>query len=68
MKAAKIREMTADELERAISEHRREGLNLRIQAQTGQLENSARIRTARRTVAQLLTEQVQRSQQPQHQE
>ncbi|OGV70000.1 MAG: 50S ribosomal protein L29 [Lentisphaerae bacterium RIFOXYB12_FULL_65_16] len=61
MKYADIREMTEEELARAIDENRRESLNLRLQAQTGQLENSARIRILRRDLARLLTEKETRA-------
>jgi len=60
MKAADIRELTEEELVRAIDENRREILNLRLQAQTGQLENTARVRVVRRDIARLLTEQAAR--------
>lgn len=60
MKPADIREMTDQELVRAVEENRRESLNLRLQAQTGQLENAARIRVVRRELARLLTERRQR--------
>ena len=68
MKPAVIREMTAEELVRAVEEHRREALNLRLQAQTGQLENTARVRLARRDLARLLTEQAARAARPNQQE
>jgi large subunit ribosomal protein L29 len=61
MKAAEIREYTQDELMRALEDSRRELFNLRMQAQTGQLENTARIRLVRRDIARLLTEQGARS-------
>ena len=60
MKPAAIREMTDEELKRAVEEHRREALNLRLQAQTGQLENAARVRVVRRDLARLLTERTAR--------
>ena len=60
MKPADIREMTDDELTRAVDESRREALNLRLQAQTGQLENTARRRLVRRDLARLLTEKKMR--------
>jgi large subunit ribosomal protein L29 len=63
MKPAAIREMTNEELMRAIEDNRREALNLRLQAQTGQLENTARIRTVRRDVSRFMTEQKAREQQ-----
>ena len=60
MKSADIREMTEQELLRAIDEHREEALNLRLQAQTGQLENTARIKVVRRDLARLKTEATAR--------
>lgn len=56
MKAKEIRELTDEELARLLRENKQEGLNLRLQAQTGQLANSARIRQVRREIARLLTE------------
>jgi len=60
MKASAIREMTAEELARALEENNREALNLRLQAQTGQLENTARVRQVRRDLARLKTERTGR--------
>jgi len=56
MKPSAIREMTDAELNAALEEHRRELLNLRHQAQTGQITDTARIRMVRRDIARLLTE------------
>lgn len=64
MKPSAIRELTGAELAAAIEENRRELLNLRQQAQTGQLENSDRIRQVRRDIARLLTEDSTRRQAP----
>ncbi|NLF18479.1 MAG: 50S ribosomal protein L29 [Lentisphaerae bacterium] len=61
MKAAKIRELTNEELARQLDECRREGFNLRMQQQTGQLENTGRIREVRREVARLETEKTARA-------
>jgi large subunit ribosomal protein L29 len=63
MKAKEIREMTAEELDRAAEESRREIFNLRLQAQTGQLENPARIRLLRKDVARIETEKTARRKQ-----
>ena len=63
MKATDIRELTEEELEHSIEEHRREALNLRLEAQTGQLENTARIRLVRRDLARLFTERAARARQ-----
>ena len=43
--------MTDDELEKRIAETRHELFNLRFQASTGALENTARLRLARREIA-----------------
>ena len=67
MKTDEIREMTDDELRRSIGEHRQELFDLRLQAQTGQLEDTARIRRARRDLARVLTEQTVRSHEPRRQ-
>ena len=60
MKAADIRQMTEEELTRGMEENQREALNLRLQAQTGQLENTARVRLVRRDIARMLTEKTAR--------
>ncbi len=64
-KPAEIREMTPEELDRALAEDRKEIFNLRLQAQTGQLENPARIRLLRKEVARLETEKTARRNQAQ---
>jgi len=60
MKANQLRDLTNEELEQRGREARRELFNLRIQQTTGQLENPLRIRTVRRDLARILTEQNQR--------
>ena len=47
--------MTDDELQRALGERRQELFNLRFQSATGALENSARLRLAKREIARILT-------------
>jgi len=47
--------MTDDELQRRLHETRQELFNLRFQAATGALENSARLRLAKREIARILT-------------
>ena len=54
-KISDIRELSLDELERKVIELRHESLNLRLQKSTGQLENTARLRTVRREIARILT-------------
>jgi large subunit ribosomal protein L29 len=47
--------MTDEELDRTLGERRKELFNLRFQSATGALENSARLRTAKREIARILT-------------
>jgi large subunit ribosomal protein L29 len=54
--AAEISEYDTEELERQLSETRRELFNLRFQLATGQLDNFTRIQRVRRDVARMLTE------------
>jgi len=61
MKAAQIRELTSDELTRQLEDGRREAFNLRMHQQTGQLENTGRIRVVRREIARLETEKTARA-------
>ena len=62
MKPAEIRDLTPEELTRALEDTRRELFNLRVQAQTGQIENSARIRLLRKDIARIETEMTARQQ------
>ena len=55
MKAKDLRDLTDDELETRLAEARREVFNLRFQAATGALENSARLKLAKRDLARILT-------------
>ncbi len=63
MKSSTIREMTDEELVRAVEDSSHEILNLRLQSQTSQLENTARVRQVKKDLARLLTEKSVRSQQ-----
>ena len=47
--------MTDDQLETALHDRRQELFNLRFQAATGALENTTRLRLARREIARILT-------------
>ena len=47
--------MTDDELETALHDRRQELFNLRFQSVTGALENSARLKLAKREIARILT-------------
>ena len=47
--------MTDDELADALADRRQELFNLRFQSVTGALENSARLKLAKREIARILT-------------
>ena len=55
MKAKEIRELTNEEIVNNIKELKEELFILRIQLATGQLENTARIKEVRKTIARLKT-------------
>jgi large subunit ribosomal protein L29 len=55
MKAGELREMTLAELEQKERELKRKLFNLRFQRATGQLDNSAELKKARRDVARVMT-------------
>lgn len=55
MKAKEIRDLTTSEIEEQIKSSKKELFNLRFQLATGQLEETARIRTVRKTIARLKT-------------
>ena len=55
MRLRDLRGMTNDELDRKMAETRQELFNLHFQTATGVLENSARLRTAKREIARILT-------------
>ena len=55
MKAKEIRDLTTSEIEEQIKSSKEELFKLRFQLATGQLEETARIRTVRKTIARLKT-------------
>ena len=55
MKSSQLRDMSDEELDRTLGERRQELFNLRFQSATGALENSARLRMAKREIARILT-------------
>jgi large subunit ribosomal protein L29 len=61
MRARELREMTDEELDRRMAETRQELFNLRFQTATGVLENSARLRLAKREIARILTVKFERA-------
>ena len=64
MRARELRDLTDDELEHRLLDARQELFNLRFQSATGALENSARLKLAKREIARILTIQHERGAQP----
>ena len=55
LKVEDIRRMSDDEMDAEVLKLKKERFNLRFQRATGQLENTARIREARRDIARVKT-------------
>ncbi len=55
MKAADVRAKSPDELKEELLKLRKESFNLRFQAVSGQLENTARVTVVRRDIARIKT-------------
>jgi len=55
MDATELRGKSPDELRKQLEDLRKEAFNLRFQAATGQLENTARMRLVRRDAARVKT-------------
>ena len=55
MKATDLRTKTDDELKDQLADLRKEAFNLRFQAASGQLENTAQAKTVRRDIARIKT-------------
>jgi large subunit ribosomal protein L29 len=55
LKAEDIRAMSPDQMEDAILNLKKERFNLRFQRATGQLENTSRLKEARRDIARIKT-------------
>lgn len=55
MKIAELRDKTEDQLVEQLGQLKKEQFNLRFQKATGQLENTARVRDIRRTIARINT-------------
>ena len=64
MRARQLRDLTDAELQRRLAETRQELFNLRFQSATGALENSARLRLAKREIARILTITHERESEP----
>lgn len=62
MKAAEVRELTADELRRRLNETYQELFNLRFQLATKQLADTSRLKQVKRDIARLKTVLQERAQ------
>ena len=60
MKVKDLKEMTMEELDAQLQDIKKEQFNLKLQQVSGQLENPARIKELRRTVARIKTIQNQK--------
>jgi len=60
MKVEDIRAKSEDELRAQLVDLRKEAFNLRFQRASGQLENTARVREVRRTIARIKTVMTER--------
>ncbi|HML92027.1 50S ribosomal protein L29 [Methyloceanibacter sp.] len=61
MKASQVNDMTIDQLNDELVKLKKEQFNLRFQAASGQLENTARVRQVRRDIARVRTIARQKS-------
>ena len=55
MKIQDIRDLSTQELEDKVKDLKEELFNLRFQQATGQLENTARLKTVKKTIARIKT-------------
>jgi large subunit ribosomal protein L29 len=55
MKASELRKISAEELKAKCAEFKQELFNIRFQLHTGRLENSSRINSIRKQIAQVNT-------------
>ena len=56
MKAAEIRELSAEDLQVKLKEAMAELFNLRFQMATSQLDNTARVKQVKKDIARIMTE------------
>ena len=61
MRTRELRELSDDELQRRLDETREELFNLRFQAATGALDNTARLGLTKRDIARILGIQNERA-------
>lgn len=55
MKAKELRELNLEEMARKESDFKQEWFNLRFQHGTGQLENTSKLKSAKRDIARIKT-------------
>lgn len=55
MKGSQVHDLTVDQLQDELVKLKKEQFNLRFQAASGQLENTARVRQIRRDIARIKT-------------
>jgi large subunit ribosomal protein L29 len=60
MKVKELKELTMEELDQQLQDIKKEQFNLQLQQVSGQLENPARVKELRRTVARIKTIQNQK--------
>lgn len=56
MKAAEIRELSAEDLQVKLKEAKAELFSLRFQMATSQLDNTARVKQVKKDIARIMTE------------
>ena len=56
MKAAEMRELSAEDLQVKLKEAKAELFNLRFQMATSQLDNTARVKQVKKDIARIMTE------------
>ena len=61
LRAKDMGDLSNDELQHRLHDTRQELFNLRFQAATGALENTARVKLAKREIARILTVQHERN-------
>ncbi len=61
MRTRELRELSDDELDRRLADSRAELFNLRFQAATGALDNTARLGLTKRDIARMLTIRAERA-------
>ncbi len=60
LRARDLRDLNDDELQHRLADTRKELFNLRFQAATGAVENTTRLKLAKREIARILTVQHDR--------